>query len=97
MSYARKFHQFLVVGLIEACKGISELFPEVLGSSSSTGIGAGIGVGPGSSSGTNLGSCAGAGILVPSAAAVVSAREAYVQLQVRSLMFEDHFITQCNL
>jgi hypothetical protein len=30
VSYARKFHQSLIVGLIEACKGISELYQDAL-------------------------------------------------------------------
>jgi hypothetical protein len=79
VSYARKFHQFLVVGLIEACKGIVELFPDVLGSegrneysflSSSPHVGgAGVTAGTGASVG---------------AGAVQSASEAHTQLQVRT-------------
>jgi hypothetical protein len=77
VSYARKFHQFLVVGLIEACKGIVELFPDVLGSegrneysflSSSPHVG-------------GAGATAGSGV---SAGAVQSASEAHTQLQVRT-------------
>ena len=30
VTYARRFHQSLMVGLIEACKGIAELFSDIL-------------------------------------------------------------------
>lgn len=76
---ARMFHQFLVVGLIEACKGIQELYPDVLGPGrgyghghGSTGSAGGTGTGAGSSSsGSNV------------TEAVLSAAEAHTQLQVR--------------
>jgi hypothetical protein len=71
------------VGLIEACKGIVELFPDVLGSegrneysflSSSPHVG-----GAGANAGTGTGTGASVG-----ASAIQSASEAHTQLQVRT-------------
>ena len=98
VSYARKFHQFLVVGLIEACKGISELFPDVLGGSGGeTEPGSATGGGLGNLSGSGVGSAGGA----PLSAAIVSAADAYTQLQVthtvRHRQNAAEYPTQCNI
>lgn len=76
VSYARKFHQFLVVGLIEACKGIVELFPDVLGSDGRNEHGSTSSSSPHAGA---AGATAGAG-------AVQSASEAHTQLQVHTTL-----------
>lgn len=77
VSYARKFHQFLIVGLIEACKGISELFPEAIGSADTDVVGSGTGTGT-----WGRGSACTSVTAAVTAADVVSAADAYTQLQV---------------
>lgn len=70
------FHQFLVVGLIEACKGIQELYPDVLGPGRGYGHGS-----TGSAGGTSTGAgSSSSGSTVTEA--VLSAAEAHTQLQV---------------
>ena len=80
------FHQFLVVGLIEACKGIQELFPDVLGPGRGNGYVSGSGSftsntgGTGSGNGSSSSSSSSSSSVVE---AVLSAAEAHTQLQVQ--------------
>ena len=79
---ARMFHQFLVVGLIEACKGIQELFPDVLGPGRWNGYVSGSGSFTSNTGGTGSGN--GSSSSSSSVAeGVLSAAEAHTQLQVQ--------------
>lgn len=87
VSYARKFHQFLIVGLIEACKGILELFPDVLKNQNGGGGISDSNVGSNNASSSANGSSSGHGssssnMTVVTDSAVVCAIDAYNQLQV---------------
>lgn len=80
---ARMFHQFLVVGLIEACKGIQELFPDVLGPGRGNGYVSGSGSLTSNTGGGGTGSGNGSSSSSSVAEAVLSAAEAHTQLQVQ--------------